>query len=298
MAAWGLLGIPMDLVPPPLIPLQALGTATAPFLDVAVSALRHAPLVVLCLLQLYSVGAGASESPEEPCHKSLGFNESSGPKDRSFQDLQFCDEHHKRTCCEKNHTRQILTQFSAFAHDRSPRCAQMSRLALCSLCDGDVGSGIKLRMNSVLLCPSFCARWFQACVEDLFAPSGAGGIQPCMPSSVVCSPLGEITEDSATFCRSLSLPNGFDVADGEDESNHCVDGVPAARSRGKGPKQPYTRPEPVRPPWWRTLQQQMYRDATYLQYAISRRLPRWIQFYIPFIITGVIGLLFACCILR
>merc|ERR1740130_2382879 len=125
--AWGLLGIPMDLVPPPLVPPQALDATTAPFLDAAVTALRHAPLLILCLLQLYSVGAGASEAPPqegEMCSKALGFNESAGPKDRNNQDLQFCNEHHKRTCCEKNHSRQVLTYFGAFAHDRSTRCTQ------------------------------------------------------------------------------------------------------------------------------------------------------------------------------
>jgi len=295
---WGLLGIPTDLVPPPLVLPQALDTAAAPFLDVAVAALRHAPLLVLCLLQLYSVGAGAVERPEEKCSKALGFNESTGPKDRSNQDLQFCNEHHKRTCCEKNSTRQVLTQFGAFAHERSQRCAQMSRLALCSLCDGDVGSGIKSRLNTILLCPTFCKQWFQACYEDLFSPGGsAGGLMPCMPNALVCSPLGEITEDSVTFCR--SLPGGFDVADTEDEPEQCFDGVPAARSRGSGPRAPYSKPKWQPPPWWRRIYQQLSSDMQILAREMARmRLPRWLQGYMPAIIIGAVGMLFILCMMR
>jgi len=299
--SWGLLGIPTDLVPPPLVPPQALGTTAGPFLaDAAVAALRHAPLLVLCLLQLYAVGAGATETPEDPpCSKALGFNESSGPKDRWNQDLQFCNEHHKRTCCEKNHTRQVLAHFGPFAHDRSQRCAQMSKLVLCALCDGDVGEGIKSRLNSILLCPSMCKRWFNACIDDLFAPSGsAGGLVPCMPSHVICSPLGEITEDSAHFCRSIP---GYDVAIDEDDS--CYDGVPSARSRGKGPRQAYERPKPVRPPWWRRMMSDFSRDMAYAQQHWGReltrmRVPRWIQSYLPAMIVGSVGLLFALCILK
>lgn len=86
---------------------------------------------------------------EEICSKVLGFNESSGPKDRSYQDLSFCDEHHHRTCCEKNHTKQVRSLFAGFSHERSGRCAQMGRLAFCSICDGDVGTGMKAQDNLV-----------------------------------------------------------------------------------------------------------------------------------------------------
>jgi len=296
--AWGLLGIPTDLVLPALVPPLALDTSVAPLLDVAVSALRHAPLLVLVILQLYSVGAGASEAPEEKCSKALGFNESMAPRDRAFQDLQFCNEHHKRTCCEKNHTRQVLAQFGPFSHERSTRCTQMSKLALCSMCDGDVGAAIKSRLNSIMLCPSFCAQWFQACAEDLFAASGgSGALVPCMPSMVVCSPLGEITEDPAVFCRSMS---GFAVADSEDsEEEQCYDGVPAARSRGKGEKQPYTRPQAAVPPWWRKAMKAWSDQMVYLQRDLQRmRLPKWIAGYMPAIIVGSVGVLFLLCVLR
>merc|ERR1712187_958161 len=105
-------------------------------------------------------------------------------------------EHHKRTCCERNHTKQVYGFFSSFSFERSAECAQMSRLAFCSTCDGDVGVGMKSRMNQVVLCPSFCTRWFKACFQDFFAPGGsANRIQSCGPSSLVCSPLSEITEN-------------------------------------------------------------------------------------------------------
>jgi len=250
---WNLLNIPTDLVPPPL----ALEPSAGPFVDVAVAALRHAPLIVLCLLQLYSVGASGGEKSDEKCSKALGFNASSVPKDRSSQDLQFCQEHHKRTCCEREHSRQALGQFALYSLERSDRCSQMSKLALCSLCDGDVGVGIKAQAERVVLCPTFCRRWYQACADDFFTASGAGGLQPCSPTSLVCSPLAETTEDSASFCSMV----GFSVS--KEESDRCYDGVPAARSRGKGPRQPYTKPVRERPPWWRQkldeLQVELYR---------------------------------------
>ncbi|CAJ1448404.1 unnamed protein product [Effrenium voratum] len=133
---WELVGPPQDLVDAMAIPGQV-----ASMTWMISNTLRHAPLVVLLMLQLCA--AGAESEQEESCSKVLGFNESSGPKDRSSQDLSFCDEHHKRTCCEKNHTKQVRTAFAAFSHERSGRCAQLGRLAFCSLCDGDVGIGMK-----------------------------------------------------------------------------------------------------------------------------------------------------------
>jgi len=249
----------MDLVPPPL----ALESAAGPFVDVAVTALRHAPLIVLCLLHLFSVGASGTEQSEEKCSKALGFNASSGPKDRSSQDLQFCNEHHKRTCCEREHSRQALSQFAVYSLERSERCSQMSKLAMCSMCDGDVGVSIKAQAERVVLCPSFCRQWYQACADDFFTFSGAGGLQPCVPTSLVCSPLAEAAEDSASFCSKV----GFSVS--EEESERCYDGIPAARSRGKGPRQPYTKPVRERPPWWRQkleqLQLEFYRMSLTLQ---------------------------------
>lgn len=235
--AWAALSHSQDFSPSLLaeIPLAGLGSMLV----------RHAPLVFLLALQLYAVGV-AGEEADAKCSKALGFNETSGPKDRSFQDLQFCEEHHKRTCCERNHTRQALVSFALWSHDRSQRCSQMGRLAVCGICDGDVGVGAKARLNSVLLCPSFCQHWFRACQQDFFAPSGSGGLQPCNPGSLVCSPLGEITEDSTSFCSSV----GFSVAESEDE-DVCFDGVPAATSRGKAERAPYTRPQGHGPPWWR-----------------------------------------------
>lgn len=253
--AWGPLGLgtPTDLFLPLLVPPQIQvgdSVAAAPFVDMVVAALRHAPLVVLVVLQLYAAGAGGAEAPatEGPCSKALGFNESEGPKDRSGQDLQFCTEHHKRTCCERNRTRQVLTSWTSFAHERSARCGQMSRLALCSACDGDVGAGLKSQQNLIVLCPSFCLRWYQSCLEDFFAPSGSGQLGPCVPGSLVCSPLREITEDSAGFCDSIGE---FATAQGEDELDSCYDGVPAAMARGKGPRAAWERPQPARKPWWR-----------------------------------------------
>lgn len=249
--SWALIGPPQDLVSPLLEVLSAAPCRS--FVDIGFStALRHAPLVLLAVLQFYMSGVDASEA-QESCSKVLGFNETSGPKDRSNQDLQFCTEHHKRTCCERNHTRQVLATFGAHTFERSARCSQMSRLALCSLCDGDVGSGQKASGNLILLCPSFCSRWFNACIEDFFAPDGtsAGRLQACTPSSLACSPLGEIVQDAASFCRVIG---DFAVADVEDDAlSPCYDGVPAASSRGKGPRAHWARPQPPGKPWYRKI---------------------------------------------
>mmetsp|Transcript_86126 Transcript_86126/g.200266 ORF Transcript_86126/g.200266 Transcript_86126/m.200266 type:complete len:292 (+) Transcript_86126:78-953(+) len=271
MVVWGLLGMPGDLALPLLLPEQASeAAAAAPLLEVAAAALRHAPLVLLVVLQLYAVGAGEAE-PQESCSKVLGFNESSGPKDRSNQDLQFCTEHHRRTCCERNHTRQVLTSFSAFSHERSGRCAQMSRLALCSTCDADVGIGMKTQHNVVVLCPSFCARWFKSCEDDYFAPGGSGAkVQPCGPGSLVCSPLSEITKDPAVFCTGVG---GFAVSESEHDLDGCYDGVPAAKTRGRGPKAPWIKPSAARKPWWKRLLSGQVELPYQVQLAIQTYMP-------------------------
>mmetsp|Transcript_42274 Transcript_42274/g.134288 ORF Transcript_42274/g.134288 Transcript_42274/m.134288 type:complete len:292 (-) Transcript_42274:40-915(-) len=282
--AWGLSATPTDLVIPFLVPPQVSDAAAAPFGDLVVAALRHAPFVVLLVLQLYAVGAG-EEDTQESCSKALGFNESSGPRDRSNQDLQFCNEHHKRTCCERNHTRQVLSSWSAFSHDRSPRCAQMSRLALCSTCDGDVGTGAKARANSVLLCPSFCSRWFQSCYEDFFAPGGSSaGLQPCGPGSLVCSPLNEITEDHTTFCSGIG---DFAVAEDEEGLDSCYDGVPAAKARGKAPRAHWVKPAPAGKPWWRRIL------SSSQQLQLHRMMTESLQSLAPGLVVSFVAVIFA-----
>eukprot|EP00931_Biecheleriopsis_adriatica_P065644 TRINITY_DN40136_c0_g1_i1.p1 TRINITY_DN40136_c0_g1~~TRINITY_DN40136_c0_g1_i1.p1 ORF type:complete len:290 (-),score=50.69 TRINITY_DN40136_c0_g1_i1:120-989(-) len=281
--AWELVGPPQDLVAPLLLP--QVGDVMAAPLGMVATALRHAPLVILLMLQLSAAAGASSPEPEETCSKALGFNESSGPKDRSSQDLQFCQEHHKRTCCERNTTRQVLSSFAAFAHERSGRCAVMSRLALCSLCDGDVGIGAKVRDNMILLCPSFCKRWFEACADDFFAPgkSGAGSVAPCTPGSLVCSPLREISEDPASFCAGVG---GFAVApteDDEDSEERCYDGVPSAQTKGKATRAHWERPRPKEKPWWRRLLDRIERV----------RLPYWVEANAPAMIVACVAIVIA-----
>jgi len=157
------------------------------------------------------------------------------------------------------------------------RCVQMSRFALCSVCDGDVGVGIKARANLVKLCPSFCKRWFDACAEDFFAPgSTKGRVTPCGPGSFVCSPLEEIMQDPVAFCSGIG---DFVVAESEDPlEDACYDGVPAALSKGKGPRARWDRPQPYVKPWWRRLLDR-------IQY---HWVTRWLEENTP-------GIVIACC---
>jgi len=162
----------------------------------------------------------------------------------------------------------------------------MSRLALCSVCDGDVGIGFKSVMNSVMLCPSFCAKWFQSCYDDFFTPSGAdGALAPCGPSSLVCSPLSEITEDPAQFCANVG---GFAVAEREDDS--CYDGVPAALVHGKGAKS-YWAPPVEREPWWRPITNLWPRSFN-LNFS-SMGMSRSLQDYAPSLVITMVVLIFA-----
>eukprot|EP00929_Paragymnodinium_shiwhaense_P014152 TRINITY_DN122027_c0_g1_i1.p1 TRINITY_DN122027_c0_g1~~TRINITY_DN122027_c0_g1_i1.p1 ORF type:complete len:275 (+),score=43.17 TRINITY_DN122027_c0_g1_i1:97-921(+) len=263
----------------------------APALDLVVAAMRHAPLVVLLLLlHIYVVGASSSDvdsdegeptNADDVCSKALGFNDSLVPKDRSAQDLHFCTEHHKRTCCEKNHTQKVLGQFSSFAHDRSARCVQMTKLALCSVCDADVGIGLKADFGNPILCPSFCTQWYQACIEDLYAPSGSGDLSACGPNSLVCSPLGEITEEPRRFCEKAG---GFAVAAAETDG--CYDGVPTARIRGKGPRAHWERPKPNLPPWWKKHQ------IAFEHWMRQFRMPRRLEDYLPGVVVAVVAVVF------
>lgn len=185
------------------------------------------------LLQLQAAGGEPRADAEGRCSAALGFSSAAVPTDRSGQGLRFCAEHHQRTCCEGNHTRDVLVRYAPFSRSVSGRCARITRLALCSPCDADVGTALKSRLNQVVLCPSFCARWFNACREDFYEPGRAAStLSPCGEGSLVCSPLGEITEDPRRFCESIGP---YLVADAE-ELDACYDGVPAASSRGKGPK--------------------------------------------------------------
>lgn len=262
---------------------------------------RKAVRFALCISLLkVQVTTGRGSQDGKLCSKAFGFNESVGPKDRSNQELLFCTEHHGRTCCEKNHTREVLLQYSAFAHERSARCAQMSRIALCSVCDGDVGIGRKAQVNSILLCPSFCKRWYEACLNDFFAPKGSGeGVRPCGPGSVVCSPLGEAVENALAFCTTIG---DFTVADGEDDEpdgddgTPCFDGVPAARARGKGPRSAWVRPGSEPPSslsawlqWW----SQVWRRP-WLSYRLRSQLVRvsdTLSSWAPTMIVTTVGVL-------
>jgi len=244
--------------------------------------------------------SGGTPAPEEePCSKALGFNESLVPKDRSYQDLQACDEHHKRTCCERNHTAKVRIALTAFSLERSQRCSKMGQLALCSMCDGDVGVGVKSSSNVVLLCPSFCDRWFQACIDDFFTASGSGdGLAPCSPGALVCGVLGEITQDAASFCSRIgaSLGVSFAMAEAEDEPDHCFDGVPAARSRGAAAKAAWVRPPRTtswQGPWWRRMM-----PPSLLRALSSARVPRFLQDYGLQIALAVVVILFVGFILR
>mmetsp|Transcript_6950 Transcript_6950/g.12381 ORF Transcript_6950/g.12381 Transcript_6950/m.12381 type:complete len:296 (+) Transcript_6950:79-966(+) len=256
----------------------------------------HAPFVLLCALNFFARGVGAASSDAdqsaEVCSAALGFNSSSGPKDRSKQDLQFCTEHHKRTCCERNHTRQVLGWYGLFSTERSEKCTRLSRLVGCGLCDGDVGVGLKSDANLVLLCPSLCERWFRACAEDFFASMGSGSsLVPCTSSSLVCSPLNEITEDARTFCESAG---SFRVLpDDEDDADRCFDGVPAAKTRGTGPRAPYTPPQPDEEPWW----QKTDRDIKRFLRSLSLRASS-LEGYLPAFIVGTVGVLIAWYVMR
>lgn len=284
--ASAVLGPPMDLVPPPLAVPMVGDAAAAALFDFVTVALRHAPLVVFLVLQLYVAGAGSAEA-EESCSKALGFNESLPPKDRSRQDLNFCTEHHTRTCCERNHTRSVLSLYSAFSFERSASCTQMSRLALCAFCDADVGTGLKSQQDRIVLCSSFCERWFQACYNDFFTSGGSGaGLNPCTPSALVCSPLGEITDTAREFCEKVGL---YDIAKVEDEEHDaCYDGVPAAKIRGRGPRAPWTPPSREVPPWWKRL----WPPSSW------PRLPPSIEAQMPGFVVACVAMLFAFFLLR
>ncbi|CAK0788498.1 unnamed protein product [Prorocentrum cordatum] len=199
----------------------------------AARAPRLALLPALAALRLTAAGAGPVPGERGRCSAALGFSGAAVPMDRSGQGLRFCAEHHGRTCCEGNHTREALVRYAPFSHSASGRCGRMTRLAMCSPCDGDVGTGLKSQSDRVVLCPDFCARWFDACRESFYeAGRAASALSPCGQDSLVCSRLGEITEDPRGFCESIGP---YVVADGG-EPDACYDGVPAASSRGRGPK--------------------------------------------------------------
>lgn len=285
--------LPPPLLEPGFVPaFAALNSGS--ILEFASVGLRHAPLLLLFALHLCAAGATGTDSAEvigdETCSKTLGFNESQVPKDRSYQDLIGCDEHHKRTCCERNHSIKIRGLWGSFAAESSPRCAKLSQLVLCSLCDADVGVGHKVDGNSVMLCPSLCNRWFQACVEDFFVPATSDQLHPCSVGSLVCSPLSQIAKDGVDFCSRVVAPMGsaFSVASVEEEPDACYDGVPTSKSKGPGPRALWTRPvDPVNPLY--DLLQSWLRDNQ----GWLRHYQRWLRDNAAGILIAIVAVFFA-----
>ena len=98
----------------------------------------------------------------------------------------------------------------------------------CAPCHPDVGTGV---VTSV--CPSLCDKIMLACREEFFTVSNVQGlVQPCVESSLICSPLRVIASSGLDACKKLTNLNIAPSNSLDDEK--CYDGsVPSKISAFK-----------------------------------------------------------------
>jgi hypothetical protein len=126
----------------------------------------------------------------------------------SHQDLAFCRQYKDATCCNRDHSMEIMKQVAPFFHDHddgsfrfSNACREMSAEILCAPCNPFVGT-----QQIKGICISTCEKWYQACKDSLYTSSLTLQIVPCQESSAVCSKLSDIVSNGKQFCERVGFP--------------------------------------------------------------------------------------------
>ena len=98
----------------------------------------------------------------------------------------------------------------------------MTARALCSQCDGDIGTG-----KTEGLCLSYCDSWFLSCMKDYIDPYKQNNqeVLPfCGRDSMICSSVEDTINSSRQFCEAM----GYKVQSMDDVSQSgkpCFDGM-------------------------------------------------------------------------
>ena len=100
--------------------------------------------------------------------------------------------------------------FFAFSWDEraegygvSEECKNLASSIYCAPCHPLVGTGVKRGV-----CRESCDAWYSECAPALFEHA-VTGLQPCAPSSLICTPLRDIVRDGEQFCRAMGVRVGF-----------------------------------------------------------------------------------------
>lgn len=218
-----------------------------------------------------SNGTTSSVNPEDlpKCKASLQFTPSMPARDVGI--LDFCLEHAEHTCCERPHTNRIKSKIHEHGVEfmTVKSCATLTRQALCSYCDGDVGTGLLSVNNTIHICPVMCGAWFESCKDTYWLRRMNNELVPCN-NDVGCRILSDLAQTSVDFCESaFSQFHKMEVANPSDEPDLCYDGVPSSRFK-KGVKATFTDSRPN--------SQSSRQSTSYYDRFLSRPFDRWYRY--------------------
>ena len=170
-------------------------------------------LVILgSLLFLWTFSPTTSAASQPKCLSSLPPHRFEPKPPRSTSSLTFCKEYASSTCCDGSHTqaitRQLYPYFATTFDERdegygvSDECRQLAASLHCAACHPMVGTG-----QLVGVCRESCDALYSACAPSLFEHA-TGLLQPCSPSTLVCSELSTFVRSGEELCRHLGLTVG------------------------------------------------------------------------------------------
>lgn len=206
-------------------------------------------LFIVPFLALYSALAqdsqnkNATEEEDDTayCAKDFGYAENATVSERSsHNEIGFCEQHKLASCCGKNETQRIFQRWASSSVMKVEKCGSITKQALCSYCDADVGQGLKSDTSEgiIYLCPDFCNLWYSHCKDEYWVFIG-GQLVPC-GNAAVCSTLelilGHLPEEERAekFCHQAFYAESphFEMAKPPGiKDDECFDGVPAAIGR-------------------------------------------------------------------
>ena len=169
-------------------------------------------LVLTLLILLSSLSLITSAALPPKCLSSLPPHRFEPKPARPSTSLTFCKEYSSSTCCNATHTqsitRQLYPYFSTTFDERdegygvSEECRQLAASLHCSACHPLVGTG-----QLVGVCGESCDALYVACAPSLFEHMN-GLLQPCSPSTLVCSELSTFVSSGSELCRHLGFTIG------------------------------------------------------------------------------------------
>ena len=166
---------------------------------------------LLVLLLIVCSNTSSAAAPLK-CRTSVPPHRFDTQPPRPSTTLTFCKEYSASTCCNATHTqaisRQLYPYFSTTFDERdegygvSDECRQLAASLHCSACHPMVGTG-----QLVGVCRESCDALYDACAPALFEHM-TGLLQPCSPSTLVCSELSSFVRSGEELCRHLGFVVG------------------------------------------------------------------------------------------